>query len=137
MWERESLISSYYLFEEGPYYIDTNNLNREIVKAPTGFKAPGSDKAQESQDLIANHCLEHFFFKHMGGWEPFARAVEKIHQLDGLEGLNRFTQLLQDRKLARKIKKRQKSNRLLCRFVNGKLKVRRRILIPAVYSFYS
>jgi Fe-S-cluster containining protein len=137
MWERESLISSYYLFEEGSCYIDTPNLTREMWKAATDCKALGSDQARETQDVIPNYCLEHFFFEHINAGEPFAGADEKIHQLDGLEGLNRFSQLMQDHMLARKIKKREKTSRLLLRFANGKLKVKRRSLIPAVYSFYS
>jgi len=137
MWERESLISSYYLFKDRLCYLDTTNLTRETLEAVSNSKAAASEETQGSQETTPNHLLEHFFFQHSGRCQPFAGVDEKIHQLDGLEGLNRFCQLLQDDELVKKIKRRQNGRRLVFRFVKGRLKIRRRSLIPAVYSFYS
>lgn len=137
MWERESLISNYYLFKEGLCYIDTTNLTRETLKAESHGKLAASEKAEESQDAMPNHYLEQFFFEHIGRCQPFAGAHEKIHQLDGQEGLNRFLQSLQDDQLVKKIKRKEKGSRLVFSFVKGKLKIKHRSLFPAVYSFYS
>jgi Fe-S-cluster containining protein len=137
MWDRESLISSYYLFKDKLCYFDTTSLSREMLNTASNSKAAASEKAQGSQETIANHLLEHFFLQHIGRCQPFAGADEKIHQLDGPEGLNRFCQLLQDDELVKKIKRKEKGRRLVFGFVRGKLKIRRRSLTPAVYSFYS
>jgi Fe-S-cluster containining protein len=136
MWERERLISSFYLFRHGPCRLDFSNLKAELLQAATSLKEGESAERPEPRGLIPNRVLEHFFLERIAGCHPFAGVSEKIYHLNNPEGQAQFLQLLQDDRLMKKLKQAGDDRALVFRFVNGTLQARRRSLIPAEYHFY-
>ncbi len=123
MWKRESLISSFYLFNYGPCHIDFCNLIEDLSS-----EARSQTKAEEQAEplrLIPHHILESFFLKHMVKCHPFAGLDEKIHHLDTREGQAELGQWLQDDLLLKKLKQGG-TDRTVFRFVKGRLQAQRR-----------
>jgi Fe-S-cluster containining protein len=136
MWQRESLISSFYLFNHGRCHIDFSNLVQELSFVAGSLKEAESAWEPEPLRIIPNRVMEHFFLKHIAGCQPFAGLSEKIHQLDTREGHVKFLHLLQDGRLMKKLKQCGDDRALVFRFVKGKLQAKRRSLSPPEYKFY-
>ena len=129
MWERESLISSFYLFNHGRCHIDFSNLTNELLDEA------GSQR-EEPLRIIPNQVMEQFFLRHMAGCQPFAGVREKLSRLDNQAGQVEFRQLLQDDLLMKKLKKHGDDRALVFRYVKGKLQAKRRSLSPPEGKFY-
>lgn len=123
MWERELLISGYYLFNQAPCHIDFSNLAREL-------------EAGREQQPLPNQAMDAFFQERLAGFQPFAEAAENIQHLDTQEGQARFLQLLRDDLLVKKLRQDGDDRALVFQFVKGKLKARRRGIVPTEYKFY-
>jgi Fe-S-cluster containining protein len=136
MWERERLISSFYLFHHGPCRLDFSNLKAELLQAATSLKEGESAERPEPRRLIPTQVLEHFFLERIAGCHPFAGVSEKIYHLNNPEGQAQFLQLLQDDRLMKKLKQAGDDRALVFRFVNGTMQAGRRSLIPTEYHFY-
>jgi Fe-S-cluster containining protein len=136
MWKRESLISSFYLFNHSRCYIDFSNLIQELSQEARSQEEAESAGGAEPQRIIPHRVMEHFFLKHMAGCQPFAGVSEKIDHLDSREGQVEFRQLLQDDGLMKKLKRCGDDRALVFRLVKGKLQARRRSLRPSEYRFY-
>lgn len=136
MWERESLISSYYLFGHGPCHIDFSNLTKELIYTARSLRDAQSEETPEPLRSIPNQVLEHFFLERIAGYQPFAGVSEKIAHLHNREGQVHFLQCLQDDLLWKKLKQAGDDRALVFRFAKGKLQARRRSLVPTDYKFY-
>jgi Fe-S-cluster containining protein len=134
MWERENLVSSFYLFKHGSCHVDFSNLIKELSDKATGPRETELAKRPEPVRIIPNQELERFFLKHMARHEPFSEVREKIIHLDNLEEQVRFLHFLQDDLLVKKLK--QADRTLVHRFVKGRLQAKRRSLTPREYEFY-
>ena len=127
MWEREQLISSFYLFNHAACHIDCSHLAKELDVDP---------EAGQEQRYLANQVIDTFFQEHVAGSPPFSGVAEKIQILDTLEGQAQFLQLLRDDKLLKKLRQAGDDRPLVFRFKKGKLKAKRRGIIPTEYKFY-
>jgi Fe-S-cluster containining protein len=136
MWKRESLISSFYLFNHGRCYIDFDNLIPELSHAARSRGEAESAGEPEPLRIIPNRVIEDFFLKHIAGCRPFAGVSEKIDHLDSREGQVKFLQLWQDDRLMKKLMQCGDDRALVFRFVKGKLQTKRRSLGPPEYKFY-
>jgi Fe-S-cluster containining protein len=136
MWERESLISNFYLFNHGLCHIDFSNLIKELSNEGRSRREAESEGKLEPVRVIPSQVIEHFFLKHIAKCQPFAEVNEKINRLNTREGQVESLQFLQDDLLMKKLKKCVNDRALVFRFVNGKLQAKRRSLSPLEYKFY-
>jgi Fe-S-cluster containining protein len=136
MWERESLISSFYLFNYGPCHLDFSNLIEELSDEARSQREAGSTGEPEPLRIIPNQVMEVFFLKQIAKCQPFAGLREKIDHLDNREGQAEFRQLLQDDRLMKKLKKWGDDRALVFRYVKGKLQAKRRNISSPEYKFY-
>jgi len=136
MWQRESLISSFYLFDHGCCHLDFSNLIQELSQEAGSRSEAQSPGEPEPLRIIPNRVMERFFLKHIAGCQPFGGMSEKIDQLDNREGQAEFLQLLQDDRLMKKLQQCGDDRALVFRFVKGKLKAKRRSLSPPEYKYY-
>jgi len=136
MWERESLISSFYLFNHGPCHLDFGNLIDELLHAAGSQGAGESGESPESGRFIPHQVLEGFFLERIAGLPPFSGVSEKIQSLHTREGQAQFLQLFQDDRLLKKLKRSGDDRALVFRFVKGKLQAQRRSLLPPAYKYY-
>ncbi|MBM4273833.1 MAG: YkgJ family cysteine cluster protein [Deltaproteobacteria bacterium] len=136
MWERESLISSFYLYNHAPCHLDFSNLTEELLRAAERLSEAESEERPEPGGIIPNQVIEKFFLERIAGCRPFAGVREKIWQLNGPEGQSRFLQLWQDDRLVEKLQKAGNDRALVFRFATGKLKTARQSLLPPEYKFY-
>jgi hypothetical protein len=72
----------------------------------------------------------------MANCQPFAGASEKISHLDNPTGQVKFLQFMQDELLMKKLRQSGDDRALVFRFIKGKLKAKRRSIIPTEYKFY-
>jgi Fe-S-cluster containining protein len=136
MWQRESLLSSFYLFNHGRCHLDFSNLLQELSQAAGSRGEAESAGEPEPRRIIPHRVIERFFLKHIAGCPPFAGVREKIDHLDSREGQAEFRQLWQDERLTRKLKQCGDDRALVFRFAQGKLKAKRRSLSPPEYKYY-
>jgi Fe-S-cluster containining protein len=136
MWKRESLISSFYLFNHGFCHIDFSNLIQELSDEARSQGEAESAGEPEPLCIIPNQVMEHFFLKHIAKCQPFAGVSEKIDHLDNRAGQVEFRRFLQDDRLMKKLKQYEDDRALVFRFVKGKLQAKRRSLTPPEYKFY-
>jgi Fe-S-cluster containining protein len=136
MWERESLISSFYLFNHGPCYLDFSNLIKELSDEAGSPREAGSAGEPEPRRIIPNRVIERFFLKQIAKCQPFAGAREKVDHLDNREGQAQFIQFLQDDLLMKKLKKWGDDRALVFRYIKGKLQAKRRSISSPEYKFY-
>ena len=136
LWRRESLISSFYLFNHGRCYLDFSNLIPELSQEAESRREAASTGEPEPQRIVPHRVIDNFFFQHIAGRPPFAGVSEKIGQLDNQEGQGEFLHRLQDGRLLKKLRQCGDDRALVYRLVKGKLRAQRRSLIPAEYKFY-
>ena len=136
MWERESLISSFSLFNHGRCHLDFSNLIQELSHEARSPREAESAGGLEPLRIVPHRVIEHFFLNHIAGCQPFAGVREQIYRLDSQEGQVEFLQLLQDGRLMKKLKQCGDDRALVFRFVKGKLQAKRRSLSPAEYKYY-
>lgn len=136
MWARESLISSFYLFNHGPCRLDFSNLTGELLQAAEVRSGAAPAEKPEPGRSIPNPVLERFFLEHIAGFPPFAETGEKIGYLHTPEGQEQFLRLFQDDRLLKKLKRRGDDRAVVFRLVKGKLQAQKRSLIPAAYKHY-
>lgn len=136
MWEREALISSYYLFKASPCYIDFSNLTKELAQAAGTLRAAEAQKSPEPPAAIPNRVMENFLQEHLAGCPTFAGVSDKISSLNNPEGQMQFLQLLQDDRLIKKLMQPRDDRNLVFSFVKGKFKSKLRSLLPKEYNFY-
>jgi Fe-S-cluster containining protein len=136
MWEREALISSFYLFNHSHCYIDFSNLTKELLETDKTLRDAESKERPDPQGTIPNQVMEHFFQERIAECQPFAGVSAKISRLNNQEGQMQFLQFLQDDLLMQKLLRSGDDRALIFRFIKGKLKGKRRSLIPSEYKFY-
>jgi Fe-S-cluster containining protein len=136
LWKRESLVSSFYLFNHGGCHLDFSNLVQELTQAAGTTREAESGREPEPVRLIPNQVMEHFFLGHIAGCQPFNGVSTKIDHLETPEGLEDFLHLWQDERLIKKLKQGEGDRPLVFRFVKGRLQSRRRSLSPPEYKFY-
>ena len=136
MWERESLITCFYLFEQAVCRLDFSNLIPELLQAAPDLRNAASAGEPEPRRIIPNQVLEDFFLQHIGKCRPFARVMEKVQYLNTREGQAAFLHLLQDERLIRRLQQDGGDRALVFRFVRGKLRTQRRSLTPPEAKFY-
>jgi Fe-S-cluster containining protein len=135
LWERELLMSVFYLFNHAPCHIDFSNVAKELLPAGTSSSGAEPEESQE-QKYLSNQVMDTFFQEHLAGSPSFHRAAEKIHHLDTQAGQAQFLQLLRDDLLVRKLRQAGDDRVLVFRFIKGKLKAKRRGILPTEYKFY-
>jgi Fe-S-cluster containining protein len=135
MWQRETLISSFYLFNHSQCYIDYSNLTKELLLADKTLNDTESKGRPEPRATIPNQVMEHFFQTRMAQCQPFDGVRTKISRLNNQEGQRQFLQLLQDDRLMKQLLRSGDDRALIFRFIRGKLKGKRRSLIPGEYKF--
>jgi hypothetical protein len=136
MWEREALIPSFYLFNHGPCYVDFSNLIKELIHEASSLSDTESEERPEPLRPMPNQVLEHFFQERIAKCQPFAGAMEKIYHLNNRLGQVKFLQFLQDELLMKRLMQGGNDRALVFRFIKGKLKAKRRGIIPTEYKFY-
>lgn len=136
MWEKERLISSFYLFNQGSCYIDFSNLQNELLEAAGNLKEAKSKESSGPVRIIPNRVIEQFFLEWMADCQPLGGVKEKIDHLNNQEGQREFLQLWQDDQLMKKLNNAADDRVPIFRLIKGKLKARRRSLVPAEYNFY-
>jgi len=136
MWKRESLISSFSLFNDGLCHIDFSNLIQELIHEARSHRGAESGGEPEPLRIIPNRVMEHFFLQHIAECQPFAGVRGKIDHLDTREGQEEFLHVWQDDRLVRKLKQCGDDRALVFRFVKGKVQAKRRSLSPPEYKFY-
>ena len=136
MWERETLISNFFLFNHSHCYIDFSNLTKELLQTEETLRQAGSIEGHEPPGTIPNQVIEHFFLNHSAGCPAFDGISARISSLDNRKDQAQFLQLLQDDALMNKLMRRWDDRDLIFRFVKGKLKTTRRSLLPGEYKFY-
>lgn len=134
MWSLEILVTSFYLFGHGSCRLDFSNLTRELREETSRLQDGPGEEAREPGGLIPHLVLERFFLEHLAGLQPFAGMEEKIRALDKPEGQARFLRLWQDERLLNKL--RQGDRVQVFRWEKGRLRVKRRSLLPGEYNFY-
>jgi Fe-S-cluster containining protein len=135
LFEREMLLSAYYLFGHSPCHIDFSNFALEL--GPAGPKRPGAEPeaGPGRTGAITHQDLEQFFGERLAGLPPFAGAHDRIGNLDGREGQEQVLRLWQDDALLKKLGQFGDDRALVFRFKKGQLKGRRRSILPAEYKF--
>jgi Fe-S-cluster containining protein len=137
LWERESLISSFYLFGHGPCRLDFGNLTGELLQATAEVRSAAAAKESEMEGVtIPNQVMERFFHEHMAQCLPFAALSEKIDHLQTRQGQAQFLRLLQDERLLQKLKRGGNGRVVVFKFAKGKLQATKRSLIPAAHKCY-
>ena len=136
MLERELCISSFFLFDHGPCHIDFSNLMNELSQGASGPSDAGAKERPEPWRLLPDWVMEQFFQERMAHCPPFDRARDKIDQLDNPEGEVKFLEFMQDELLMKKLRQGGGDRALVFRFIKGKLKAKRRGIIPSEYKFY-
>ena len=151
MLERESLVTSFYLFGQGLCHIDFTDLIPELPSATQGGAGAPACPSQprpaappDRQDLSeANpapsslQVLEDFFQAHLAGLPPFAAVPEKIAALDAPEAQTRFLESMQDDRVYQKLRQPSDERDLVFRYTHGRLKPQRRSVLPSEYKFYA
>jgi Fe-S-cluster containining protein len=152
MWERESLVSSFYLFGHGHCHLDFTDLIPELLpkahggadalageSPPAAIVIPDSpqNSSERNPEPSAPQALEDFFQAHIVGCQPFAAVDEKISALDTPQGQAQFLQFLQDKRLVKKLGQDGDDRALVFRFVHGRLKAQRRSVLPTEYKFHA
>jgi len=128
MLERESLVTSFYLFGHGLCHLDFTDLIPELLAGARGG-------AEEKPAPTVHQVLEDFFQAHLIGHPPFAAVPEKIAALDAPEAQAQFLKLMQDDRLYKKLRQHSGDRALVFRFKDGQLKPLRRTVLPAEYKF--
>jgi Fe-S-cluster containining protein len=136
MWQRESLISSFYLFNHGRCHIDFSNLIQELSQEARSREEAASAGEPEPLRIVPHEVIEHFFVKYIAGCQPFAGVSEKIQHLDSRAGQGELRQFFADDRLMKKLKQCGDDRALVFRFVKGKLQAKRRSLSPPEYKYY-
>jgi Fe-S-cluster containining protein len=136
MWQRESLLSSFYLFNHGRCHLDFSNLIQELSHE-AGIRGEAESAGEpEPLRIIPNRVMEHFFLQHIAKCQPFAGVSERLDQLDNPEGQTEFRQLWQDERLMKKLQQCGDDRALVFRFAKGRLKATRRSLRAPEYKYY-
>ena len=133
MWEREVLVTSFYLFNHGPCHLDFSNLTKELADSAGGLQGAESAERPAAPEDITNQILEQFFEEKIARCQPFAGVGEKINHLTKEEAQVQFLQFLQDDLLMKKL---IQQGDLVYRLSKGKLKPQRRSLIAPEDKFY-
>lgn len=135
MMDRESLASSFYLFNRGACHIDFSKLTRELADAAESQReAPLAGK--EPLRIIPNLVLEQFFLEHIATLPPFAGVSEKIVHLDTQAGQLEFIHGFQDDQLLKNLKTHEDDRAFAFRYVRGALQASRRSLPTPEVIFY-
>ena len=164
MWERESLVTSFYLFGHGSCHLDFTDLIAELppgghsqetpsqdpdnkcrAGAPADKLLPGATGSPDfrqghsegNPESLTHRVLEDFFQEHIVGLSPFAGVEEKIAAFDTHAGQTQFMRLLQDEGLYKKLLQDGDDRALVFRFTGGRLKPQRRSILPSEYKFYA
>jgi len=136
MWARESLISSFYLFNHGPCRLDFGNLTGELLQAAEGSGNAAAAEKPEPGRTIPHPVLERFFHERFAGFPPFAEAGEKIEHLQTREGQAQFLRLFHDDRLFRKLKRSNDDRAVVFRLEKGKFRAKKRSLISPAHKCY-
>jgi hypothetical protein len=136
MWEREMLISTFYLFDHGSCYIDCSTLTKELEPADKTLIESEAMEIGEPPGTIAHQVMEQIFRERSAGCPTFDGVRAKMNRLDDPEGRAEFLQLLHDDRLMQKLMRRVDNRDLIFGIGKGKLKASRRSLLPREYSFY-
>ena len=136
MWEREMLLSSFFLFTHSRSYVDFSNCTEELLRAMWALRDADSTETHDLRDTIPNRVMEQFLQERMAGCPTLGGVAAKIDSLDTPEGQARFLGLGQDDGLMAELMTSRDERELILRFVKGRLKATRRSLLPAEYKFY-
>jgi Fe-S-cluster containining protein len=136
MWRRESLISSFFLFNHGSCHLDFSNLIQELSHEARSQRETDPAGGGEPLRIIPHRVIERFFLQHITGCQPFAGVSEKLHHLDTREGQGEFRHLWHDDRLMKKLMEYGDDRAWVFRFAQGKVQAQRRSLSPPEYKYY-
>jgi Fe-S-cluster containining protein len=136
MWEKESLNSNFYLFNQDVCHIDFSNLIKELSDEARSQGEGDSEGELEPLRVIPNRVMERFLVKHIAKCQPFSRIGEKMVHLDNLEGQVEFLQFYQEDLIMKRLKKYGDDRALVFRYVKGKLQAKRRNISSPEYKYY-
>ncbi|MFZ5449840.1 MAG: YkgJ family cysteine cluster protein [Thermodesulfobacteriota bacterium] len=136
MWERESLISTFYLLNHGTCHLDFSNLVAELLRETENLDGGESKGRLQAPRTVPHHVMERYFLERIARCQPIAGVSEKIYLLDQEENQNEFFQFLQDDLLVKKLKANGDGRALVFRFLEGKLTAKRRSISPPEYKFF-
>ncbi|MBM4284271.1 MAG: hypothetical protein FJ128_03325 [Deltaproteobacteria bacterium] len=134
MWERERLVSAFYLFDQGACYLDFANLVQELLEEADVGEEPAPTPPPDAPRLIPHRVLERYFRERLAGLPPFSAVNDKISHLDTPEGQAQLWGMLQDERLVKKLRQGHRDRAVVHRLVKGKMKAGRRSLSPTGYG---
>jgi Fe-S-cluster containining protein len=135
MFEREMVLSAHHLFHHGPCHIDFSTIANEPAPAGSSVVALSEEKPKP-QSSLTNQDLEHYFRERFGQFPPFVGVADRISHLDTQEGQAQFRDFFQNDLLYRKLRQAGDDRALVYRLKKGKLRVKRRSILPAELKFY-
>lgn len=136
MWDREELLTNYYLFNARHCCLDFGNLTHELQEVAKNQAAAGADAGPELPSTIPNRVMEQVFHEHLADSPILGEVPEKIQRLEGRAGQEQFLQLFRDEELFRQIRRQMADADLTFRFKKGKLARIRQRPLPREYNFY-
>jgi Fe-S-cluster containining protein len=135
LYERELLLTSFFLFNHGACYVDVSTIVKEGLQ---GGGAAGGASAKEKPgppQSWANQELEDFFQERLALHPPFAGVGEKISHLDTQEGRAQLLRLFQDERLFRRLRQDGDDRAFVYQLKHGKLQGKKRGIVPLEYKF--
>lgn len=135
MMDRESLASSFYLFNRGAYHIDFSKLIKELADAARSQREEKSSGGLPLR-VIPNQVLEHFFQEHIATMQPFTGGTEKIQHLNTQVGQADFVKYFQNDELIKNLMTHEDDRAFVFQYVRGKLQAKRRSIGSPEFKFY-
>jgi hypothetical protein len=136
MLEREMILSAYHLFHHGPCHIDFSTLTGEAAPGDAGAAAAPPEDSPKPRSSLTNQDLVDYFRERIAPLPPFAGAAGRIADLDTPAGQAQCRQLFEDELLYKKLRQAGDDRALVYRLKNGKLRARRRSIVPAEVKSY-
>jgi Fe-S-cluster containining protein len=130
LWRRETLATSFHLWQHGRVYVDFSNLTGELMQAA----AAAGPEGRPGPQTVPHRILEHFFRERLAPSPPFAGISDRIGRLDHREGTTEFLRLFQDDRLAKKLKQTGDDRARVFRLRKGRVRATRRSLTPMEYG---
>jgi hypothetical protein len=134
-WNREWLLSSFYLFRYSPFYIDFSNLRAVLLDTARQLGLSARQDRARPGERLPFQAMEHVFLERFGECEPLAGVAGKIRGLDEPRERESFFRRARDGAFCRELSRRDDGGAVVFRFVNGRLRARRQSLIPREYHY--
>lgn len=135
MWDREELVSNYFLFKARRCSVDFGKMTRELQDAAQ-IDPESSDSDTDLPGAIANRVMEEFLARHLADSTILGQVPEKIARLAHKDEQLQLLRLFQDEEAIRDIRRKTADVELSFRFKKGRLIRTRQPPLPREYTFF-